>query len=567
VLFSRQLPTIADRVVSGLAPVRLQALEGEAYAEAVEEWLDYWARGIAQLDRLKTTIVSRSGVQRDARDPESNYAGDYDASPPGEGLSLTEDGRAVRDETTELVTCGFAQRIAKDLGVLYASDDLERIYCHPDGTLDDIATEILGWYDHPGQGALEAHMHLIDAHLVGLRVMGTLVSWLDDLKEVEYEPLFPHWIAVMPHPRHRRKLDLAYAMAYREDTVLVEDGIPQPADVWTVYVRPELPSDPPGAPTRGYPMGRMVRYSCGSQSVRDDPWPIPPPGDPSILAGADGDNPVAAAGWKMARVWSPIVLHYAEPPMEHWRLPVASHLCAANSELDVGLTDVLHTVALQLYGQPVYTGPGDPPKVFGRSNVVHVQDPAGSFKFETTGAQPLDHLEALRKVVQLLGIFEGVPSDTFLDQPPSIETGPAKLLRRAELIQERSKRTLQAEVSEQKLFRLKRAMHNAWGLSPKIPWDTTLEMHWGELVTPVAWSDRLAEMQIEKSLMITDVEDMIMERHGVSREEAARRLAQMDGEPDPPKEPVEAQPTHPAPDSPTGDLPEPDNRSGSEGIR
>lgn len=508
------------------------AVQQQLFAVQAERWLDHWYGGSAQRARLKYQLATRAGSADEPRrqDPFS----DEDEA----DRYLTDDGEAIRDETTELVTLRYVRALAEERGVLYASDDLERIYLHPDGERDVETARQLDWYQHPARGALTAHLHLIDAWLPGLRTVGLLVHYCEDLEEITYQVLPPHWFHWWERPDHPTEPRLAYAVAYSEPEVRDQRGRPIPASVWTCYVRPAIPGDPPDAPTRlgDYAeTGRLVRYARRGRPW-SEPWPIPPPGNSEILPDpdmpgmqADGPNPLVLMGGMQGgrRIWSPLVLHAAEPLTAGMRLPIADDQSQIGEELDHGLSGALHTANLQSYGVPVFVGPGDPPRQIGPSHVVHVQDSGGSFSFASPAGRPLDHIETIHKLASLASVFEHLAADTFTFQPPSIETGPAKQLRRASLIQERARRVIHAEQPEQRRFELERLLHN-WHARrmgrPKIPEDTTMEIHWGELATPVDWNLRLQEMAQELKLGISTPVDLLMERHGVDREEAERRI-------------------------------------------
>jgi hypothetical protein len=509
------------------------AVSQAIYSDQCERWLDHWYGGSAQRARLKLMMATRSGAIDEPRrdNPDSStWAEPY----------LTDDGRAVRDETTELLTVPYVRAMAEERGVLYSADDLERTYLTPADEIDATTAATLAWYQHPARGGLRAALHLLDAWLVGLRTAGLLVQWCPDLGELSYQVLPPHWFHFWERPDRPCDPRLAYAVAYSEPEARDERGRLIPASAWTAYVRPALPGDPDDAPTRarGYEeTGRLVRYMRRGDPWAS-PWPLPAPessevlGDP-LMPGyrADGPNPLILAGGFEGdqRIWCPLVLHTAEPLVSGLRLPVADDQSQLGEELDFGLTSVLHTANLQSFGVPVYRGPGDPPDQIGPSHVVHVLDAQGDFYFRAPAADVGGHLEAVHRLAQIAAVLRHLPADTFTYQPPSIETGPAKNLRRAALIQDRSRRTVDAELAEHRRFDLERLLHNAHGVRPdrpEIPLTTRLVVRWGELAAPVDWTRRLGEMSQELSMGLSDLVDLVAERHGVDRVEAQRRITQ-----------------------------------------
>lgn len=537
-LWPRGVISPAQPIYAGGDSERDLATQDRIYADQCERFLDHWYGGRARRERLKDALVRRSGTVIDPRE-----GGDDDEDVAR--VILSEDGTAIREESTELATISYVRKICTELGVLYASDDLERVYLTPADEVDEGTKAILDSYHGPSRGALTARLHLVDGWLPGLRTVGLLVDYCQDTREIIYTVIPPHWLAVLPRPDHHLSLRLAYAVAYVEPEAQDADGKPIPGAVYTAYVRPALPSDPTDAPTRGpwEQTGRLVRYRTGGVGI--GPWPLPdsstPQGraaiieDPEEVDGlAEYVNPIATTyrGWDPPRslVWQPIVLHHAEPPVESLRLPVADHLCRMGEEIDCGISDALSTAALQSYGQPVYKGAGTPPEVVGRRHTVHVLDPAGDYGFASPGSQPQAHLEAIRTVAQMGASCEDLPYDLLADHPASIETGPAIRLRRHALIQARARRTVDATKPETRRFELERVLHNALGTAPRIPDTTRLVVHWGELAVPTIWGERLQEMQLERALGLSSLVDQIMERHGVAREEAERRAAESSGE-------------------------------------
>lgn len=500
------------------------------FAAACERWLDHYDHGAGQYDRLKSTVIRRCGSGREPRADQGD-AGD---------LYLTDAGHAVIREETELLPLGYIQALARELGVLYATDGLERVYTSPAGQEDTVARQWLRWYQHPARGGLTATLHLLDRWLTGLRTVALLLNWEDDLSEITYQALPPHWVWWWECPRQPGEERLAYAVAYSEPEARDERGNLLPESAWTAYVRPALPSDPWDAPTRGpyERTGRLVRYRRAGVPYAS-PWPLPEVDSLEVLADqdqpdgrADGPNPlVQMGGWSQGRrIWSPLVLYAAEPltTATGLRLPVAEAQCQLAEELDFGVTAALHTANLQSFGQPVYRGAGDPPRELGPQTVVHVQDAAGDFYYRSPDGEPEAHLRAIHLITALGAVLESLPPDTFSYQPPSIETGPAKKLRRSALIQLRASRTIQAERPEQRRFEIERLLHNAHTgrtRRPLIPWDTELTVRWGELAQPVDWAGRLQEMETELRLGLTELVDLVGERHGLDRTEAERRLA------------------------------------------
>lgn len=521
-LFGRHSPSLTSPVIHLGETARDRAVSQHRFSLECERWLDHWYRGSAQTARLKAVMLTRLGVADDPRgeDPlEPNVASDE---------VLNDDGRAIVTGQTELATFGYVRALAESLGVLYDSDDFERIYRRPGGERDAATASVMEWYHHPQRGGLQAQLHLVDAWLPGLRTVGLLVGWSADLGEFTYQVLPPHWFMFWPRPDVPTDQRLAYAVAYSEPEALDEHGRPVPAPVWTCYVRPALESDPPDAPTwcEGYEeTGRLVRYKRHGQAYDQSPWPIPAPGDRSILSDAtmsdgraDGPNPiVVAGGWQAGRrVWSPIILHHSEPLVGGLRLPVADDQPQLGEEIDLGLTAALHTVNAQSHGVLVVTGPGDLPERIGPSHPIKLIE--GDAKFISPQGLASDHVETIRKIAALAGTLEHLPPDHYSDSPPSIETGPAKQLRRAELISKRARRTIDAERPEARRFELERVLHNAFGVTeerPAIPWDTEQVLHWGELATPADWGQRLQQMSQERRLGLSDQVDLVMERHGV----------------------------------------------------
>jgi len=528
------------------------AIDQPHFAAACIRWLDHFGCGAAQRARLKTNVIERCGLNPEPR-RVSNFS--EDGYPlPGDGADAYLSGVAeeVARGATELVTLGYVRALARELGVLYSSDGLERVYTAPDGQPDVATATLLRRYQAPGRGNLAALLTLLDQYLVGLRTSNLLVSWSADLGELAYQVLPPPLVRWWECPRAPGDERLAYAVAYYEQFALDTHGRPTPEPQWTAYVRPALPGDPDDAPTRGpyAEVGRLVRYHRAA-SIWSDPWPLPLVGDSRLVAdpampggAADGPNPlVLAGGWDDGRcIWSPLVLHSSEPLTSGLRLPVAEEQAALGEELDFSVSAALHHTNLQKFGVPVYRGPGDPPTTIGPTTIVHVQDAAGDFYFRSPEGDPEGHMRVIHQIMGLATVLDALPPDTFSYQPPSIETGPAKKMRRASLIQLRASRTLHAERPEQRRFNLERLLHNAHAAEfgrQYVPWDTEMTVRWGELSQPTDWGDRLTEMNQEVSLGLTELADLVAERHGVDRAEADRRVAAMSVLPDQPPEDTE----------------------------
>jgi len=221
-------------------------------------------------------------------------------------------------------------------------------------------------------------------------------------------------------------------------------------------------------------------------------------------------------------------LHTAEALIDGFRLPVADDQCQLGEELDHALTGALHVANLQSHGVLVKIGAGDLPEKIGPQSPIELME-GGDAKYIAPNGDPKTHLEVAHTLAKIAGVFEHLPPDTWQLDSPSIETGPAKQLRRAALIAHRTRRIVDAERPEQRRFEIERVLHNTYGVSaqhPRIPDGTTLHIHWGELAVPVNWAARLAEMSQERTLGLTGQVDQVMERHGVTRREAERRLVE-----------------------------------------
>lgn len=507
-------------------PVRDRALDQQQYADEADRFLDYWYGGSPQRHRLQQDMIRRGGsVQRTLGDGLNDVT------------TLDDDGDDIAKGKTELATFRYTRKICQDVGVLYSSDDLNRTYVDSTGEANEAVAKTMGYYQAPERGNMTAYLHVVDPWLIGLRVVGLLCSWVAELGELSYEVMPPHWFHFWQHHLYPKKIRLAFAAAYAESEGRDEYGRPISSTRWVAYVRPMLGSDPHDAPTRFEPFrsatgdavtnetGRYVRWEAGG--VSSEPWPIPPPGDPSIIE--DEQNPlVMAGGWEDGRrVWQPIVVHTAEPLVEALRLPISDDICNMNSEIDQGITEALHTANLQLKGIPVFTGPDATPGKIGPQNPVRLPTTDSSFAFQSPSARPKEHLDAMHEVVQLGGMLSNLSVDSLSLRPPSITTGPAMMMRRADLIQERENRVVDAVRPEARRFDLERVLHNAHGVTPTrpaIPWEIELRVNWGHLTTPVDLNKRLDELAKELTMGVTTKEEALMEVHGVDMKEAQRRL-------------------------------------------
>lgn len=496
---------------------RAQALDRATYDETCEEILDYWAGGLAQRSLLQQEMIRRLGEVRDPRQ----------ASTEKNQSAETSAGRLIREGRLELWTVPFLRAIAEALGVLYAADDLERIYSRPGGSPDaTTATTIAAYHE---QAKLSPRLHQLDAMLVSLRTVLLLVRWCPDLGRITYDLIPPHWAWVTTHPSFPLEPRLAYAIAYAE-------GGRSGSTVWSAYVRPALPGDPADAPTRlpGFETsGRFVRYTRDGAPWGADGQP-PAPGAANILPGGDRPNPLVSIGGMEAgrRLWSPLVWHWAELPFEGLFLLPADDLARTNLELDVGLSTLAYVANLQSYGQPVRRGGGSKITALGPSTLIEIDDANGAFEFVTPDA-PLDsHRQTIRELLQIQAMLRHLAPDSYSITRPSISTGPAKLLEQTALVEARWRRTLLADSWEADRFELERLLHNAYGASagrgPVIPDDVHQVVRWGELRVPVDRAAQVRRLVQEITAKISSRTDAVMEVYGLTREDAERKIADDD---------------------------------------
>lgn len=513
------------------ASARDDAADRQIYDATCETILDYWAGGLAQRATLQDELGHRLGEIRDPR--KGSTVKDQPES---------DSGRVIREGRLELYTVPFLRSIAESLAVLYAADDLERVYAAPGAVAPDATTAAtIGWYHEAAR--LAPRLHQLDALLVALRTVLLLVRWCPDLGRLTYDLIPPHWVWVLDHPAHPLEPSLAYAVAYAE-------GSRNGRTAWTVYVRPALQGDPPSAPTRDpeyAETGRLVRF------VRDGaPWgsdgKLPAGDDPGVAE--NGPNPLVGIGGfnGTSRLWSPLVWHWAEPPIERlWLLP-ADDLARANLELDVGLSMLAYVANMQSYGQPVLTGGGKRPRALGPSTLIEIDDPSGSFEFASPAA-PLDaHRHTIRELLQIQAMLRHLSPDSYSITRPSISTGPAKLLEQAALVEARWRRTLIADGWESERFALERLLHNAYGVAPgrpPIPDDEHQVVRWGELRVPIDRAAQVQRLAQEIGARISSRLDAVMEVWGLSREEAALKIADDDQRAAPPPTAAPPQPAAP----------------------
>jgi len=506
------------------ASAREVANRREAYDLQVDRALDYYGSGAAQRVRLQAELARRMGEERDPRE-----TADSDAA-----YQPTASSRIIREGRMELVTAPMVRSIVDSLAVLYAADDFSRVYLGADGQpLDDVAKTI-EWYDAPARGALTSRLHQIDALVVLLRTAHLLVRWDVDLDELTYQVLPPHWVYVDASPSAPLDERKARAIAYAEPTDSAGGNT-----VWTIYVRPAFSSEETGedaqgdSPHRMWPGGAFLRW-------------VGPAGNPFDLFGLDDEhiaalyrngriledasNPlVDIGGMSQGRcIWSPLVWHWAAPPLESLFLSPQDDLVRANQELDIGLTWLQYVANLQTAGVPVFTGSGTPPKVIGPSTIVHSID--GDFKFASPQADLDGLVNVMQKMLQLQALLRHQSPDAVSVTRPSVQTGPAKLLEQHQLVEDRTRRTLMADVWEARRFDLVRLLHNAYGKArgKQIPWDCRQVVHWGELRVPVDRNRQVERLISEVGAGFSSRLDAVAEVWGLDREAAQQKLDEID---------------------------------------
>lgn len=528
-------------------PRRADSLDRATYEALCNEALDYYESGDAQRRWLRVHLLRRYGEKADPRKTTSSSS-DLTTE---EAVGETDSARMIREGRMELLTVPLVRSIVDSVAVLYSADDLERSYTL-DGKPDQTTADTLQAYHEAG--GLGPRMQSVDAMVGLLGAELLLCRWCAPRSTITYDQVHPHLVHVLPHPEWRLDAALAYAVAYRED-----EG------VWCTYVRPPLPIDPDDAPTRMWTQGRLVRYKAES------PWPLPQDGDKAILPDGDGPNPlVLAGGMKDGQlVWSPLVWHWARPPVDSIHPHPASDLVAANREIDLGLSWLQYLSNTQSHGQAVRKGTGPMPESFGPQSLIQIDDPAGDFHFAAPGANIAGLVDVVQRQMQVQALLRHLSPDMYSLTRPSIQTGPAKLIEQHALIEARWRRTLVADQWERARFDLERVLHNAYGLesgAAAIPRDSRLTVRWGELRVP---TDRMAQVQrlmSELQLGITSRLDAAMEVYGLDRAAAERHLEDVDkvSEPAGPAEPkppatqsTTGKPSEGGPQGPGAPTPEP----------
>ncbi len=501
---------------------RERTVEPAVYEDLCNQAVDFWYGGEAQMAHVKRHLLRRLGQAEPARKirPDELLAN----SVAGDRVE-TDAGRIIRQELTELVTMPTVRSVINDLAVLYSADDQRRVYLRGSDEAAGVDEVI---EDYHREGGLDARLLQLDSLVVLLRTACLAVRWCAPRKCVSYDVMLPHWVRLLPHPLWPLDPKLAYAIAYNEAT---DDG----RTVWCAYVRPPIDDDPIDAPTRDHPEGRLVRWA--DQSA---PFPLPKHDDKRIIE--DVANPLAAiGGMKDNRLlWSPIVWHWAEPPIETVWLPPPTDLVRVALEIDVAFSLIMRLANMQTSGQPVLKGMGQLPAALGPSSVVRIDDPQGDFYFATPSADLSACLGVIRSLFTTYAQLSKLAPDSYSMTRPSISTGPAKRLEQTALAERRWARTTTADQWERDRFDLERLYHNEFG-GGSIGWDVRQEMHWGELRVPVDRGGQVQRLAGELALGASSRLDAIMEIWGLDRSTAEAKMTEIDG-------------VAPGPDSATGDL-------------
>lgn len=511
-------------------PRRLDAAQRGLYEELCEEALDYYESGDAQRRHLRAHLIHRYGTQAEPRKAASASTDTTTELSDAE----TDDARTIREGRLELITAPLVPSIVDSVSVLYSADDLERKYrAAPDkATEDEHAKRVIGHYHR--EARLPPTLQSVDAYVSILHACCLLLRWCAPRRRIAYSVVWPHLVRVLDHPEWPLDPGLAYAIAYREAGTV--DGAP----IWSCYVRGPLSIDPDDAPTHAFPKGRLVRFAR-----KGAPFPLPEAGSGSGAILSDGPNPLIGIGG-MAEgrlLWCPLVWHHARPPVETLFPAPASDLVGASREVDLALSWLQYLANTQSHGQAVMVGPGKVRRL-GPGSIVRVDDPSGSFTFHAPGADIAGILESAQRQIQIQALLRHLSPDMYSLTRPSIQTGPAKLLEQAALVEARWRRTLVADGWEADRFDLERLLHNAYGRPTgfaAISWKTRQIVRWGELRVPVDRAAQVTRLLAEIGAALTSRTDAAMEIYGLPREEATEHLRRVDEEAAPKQAPKPAE--------------------------
>jgi hypothetical protein len=466
--------------------LREQAIQPERYSEAVNEILDYWAGGDPQRIRLRAALLSRFGVDLDPRQPNADLQNRRDTV-AGEN----ERGRDIRLGLVEQRTVPLLRSCAEHLAVLYAADDLRRVYVGADGRPDENASDVLG--DMHDRGYLAPTLLLLDALVCVLRTCCLLVRWCEPLRCLVYEIVYPHLVRVDNDPTWPARPDLARAVAYSE---VSEEG----QTAWVAYLSPRFHGG----------KGGIARYRAS------DAFPIP---STAVVEPSGFDGPS----------WSPLVWAWAEPPVGACFLPPWTDLASENLELDCALSWLAYLANLQTCGIPVSHGScSHVPSALSPTQPWHFDDPAGGLDFAKPGADLATALSVAEKLMQVGALMRHLAPDAVTMDRPSIQTGVAKLVEQAPLVEARNRRALMGSRWEADLFRAERSVLQAFA-PPELQIDqgTRLVMAWGELRVPVDRQKQLAELKAAVDQELITLDDAIAEFWGVSREAATAKMKEI----------------------------------------
>lgn len=485
-------PTVAKR---DLVASRL------TYERHCEDCLDYYLSGAAQRLHLQGELARRLGEVAEPRELATDTSNRY---------ASTDSGRVIREGRVELVTAPLLRAVIDSIAVLYAADDLERTYSI-DGELHEDTARVMARYHR--DASLPAICHQLDALVCLLRTACQLVRW-SPRGGMTYANLPAHWVHVYSSAEWPLDPSQAVAIAYAE-------AAGSNVNRWCTYVRPAHDGEAENEIHASYPEGALLRYER-----RGSPFPVPAPGDRSVIEAVE--NPIVAIGGMARGLWSPLVWCWAEPPLEDVFLPPQHDLVRANLELDCSLSLLAYVANLQSAGQPVITGSASLPPALGPSCVVQIDDPAGRFEYVAPKADLAGHIETITRLVSVQSALRHLAPDQYSTTRPSVQTGPAKLLEQAGLVESRWRRTLQADQWERQRFDLERLLHNAHGRGPRIPDDVELAVRWGELRVPIDRNAQVARIAQEIALGVSSRVDAAMEILGVDRTTAERHLARVD---------------------------------------
>ena len=188
----------------------------------------------------------------------------------------------------------------------------------------------------------------------------------------------------------------------------------------------------------------------------------------------------------------PFVAIHDSLPTDSFFQPLPEDLPSLQESINLKISDLLHTIALQAFGQPVTKGLKGHLKV-GPNNAIELpadtKDLKHSFEFADTQAKINETVNAIQKLINWAYVSHGLPASS-ITSDVSEASGISKEIDNYELNESRQDDIELFRIYEQELFALVKVVHNAHA-TKKLSEGAKLMVDFAEIKAPVAEKDQV----------------------------------------------------------------------------